>query len=58
MDICSLAITKLDVLDDFDEVKIGIAYELDGEKNYDSFPGEASVLFILLLYNKENQMMI
>ncbi|XP_062593309.1 adenylosuccinate synthetase-like [Saccostrea cucullata] len=34
----SLAITKLDVLDDFDEVKIGVAYELDGEKNYDSFP--------------------
>lgn len=27
-------------MDDFDEVKIGIAYELDGEKNYDSFPGE------------------
>lgn len=37
---CSLALTKLDVLDDFDEVKIGIAYELDGTKNYDSFPGD------------------
>ncbi|XP_052697774.1 adenylosuccinate synthetase-like [Crassostrea angulata] len=33
-----LALTKLDVLDDFDEVKIGIAYEMDGKKNYDSFP--------------------
>lgn len=27
-------------MDDFDEVKIGIAYEMDGKKNYDSFPGD------------------
>ncbi|KAK3094154.1 hypothetical protein FSP39_024769 [Pinctada imbricata] len=33
-----IAITKLDILDTFKEVKIGIAYELDGKKNYDSFP--------------------
>lgn len=33
-----LALTKLDVLDTFEEVKIGIAYELDGELNKDSFP--------------------
>ena len=34
-----IAITKIDILDTFKEVKIGVAYELDRKKNYDSFPG-------------------
>ena len=25
---CSIALTKLDILDDFDEVKIGVSYQL------------------------------
>ncbi|XP_041353279.1 adenylosuccinate synthetase isozyme 1 B-like [Gigantopelta aegis] len=33
----SLAITKLDILDVFDEIKIGVAYYLDGEK-LETFP--------------------
>ena len=28
---CSLAITKLDILDDFDEIKVGIQYKLNGK---------------------------
>ncbi|KAL5008005.1 hypothetical protein ScPMuIL_013586 [Solemya velum] len=34
----TLAITKLDILDEFEEVKIGVAYLLDGKKIEDSFP--------------------
>ena len=30
--INGIALTKLDVLDDFDEIKICIAYDLDGDK--------------------------
>ena len=33
----ALAVTKLDILDVFEEVKIGIAYYLDGEK-IETFP--------------------
>ncbi len=36
-----LAITKLDVLDQLDEIKVCIAYELDG-KSCDHFPGNAA----------------
>lgn len=36
-----LAITKLDVLDELDEINVCVAYELDG-KNCDHFPGNAS----------------
>ena len=39
----SLLLTKLDVLDIFDQVKICVAYELDGEIVHD-FPGSAAVL--------------
>ena len=28
---CSIALTKLDILDDFDEVKIGVSYRLNGQ---------------------------
>ena len=36
-----IAITKLDILDVFDEVKIGVAYWIDDKKIEDSFPGES-----------------
>jgi adenylosuccinate synthase len=35
---CRLAVTKLDILDDMDEVKIGVGYSLNGQK-LDTFPG-------------------
>lgn len=34
----TLNLTKLDVLDGLDEIKVGIAYEVDG-KELPSFPG-------------------
>ncbi|ESA34300.1 adenylosuccinate synthetase [Leptolyngbya sp. Heron Island J] len=37
-----LAITKLDVLDELDEIKVCVAYELDGERCHD-LPGSASL---------------
>ena len=39
----SLLLTKLDVLDIFDQINICVAYELDGEIVHD-FPGSAAVL--------------
>ena len=49
----SIAITKLDILDTFDEIKIGVAYNLNGKKIVDSFPGNAHIhtnfLFMLFL---------
>ena len=38
-----LAVTKLDVLDDLDEVKIAVRYRLDGEA-LEEFPGESGAL--------------
>lgn len=35
----SLALTKLDILDTLSEIKVGVAYTVDG-KPLDSFPGE------------------
>ena len=35
----SICLTKMDILDSFDEIKIGIAYRLDG-KVLDSMPGQ------------------
>lgn len=40
----SLAVAKLDVLDTFEEVKIGISYKHKG-KVLDSFPGKKTSLF-------------
>lgn len=37
-DYTSLNLTKLDVLDDLDEVKIGVSYMLNGKK-LEGFPG-------------------
>lgn len=34
----TLNLTKLDVLDGMDEIKVGVAYEVDG-KELDGFPG-------------------
>lgn len=41
--LSEIAITKLDVLDTFDTVKVCVAYESDGRR-YDSFPDNQSVL--------------
>ena len=38
MSLSSIAVTKLDVLDDLNEIKIGIAYKYRGER-LPSFPG-------------------
>ena len=34
----SICLTKMDILDTFDEIKIGVAYKLNGEL-LDSMPG-------------------
>ncbi|EFQ98538.1 adenylosuccinate synthetase [Nannizzia gypsea CBS 118893] len=36
----ALNLTKLDILDDFDEIKVGVAYKLDG-KELESFPASS-----------------
>ncbi|HOB38052.1 MAG: adenylosuccinate synthase [Methanomassiliicoccaceae archaeon] len=41
--LTSLAITKLDVLNDIDPIKVCVAYEIDGER-VENFPGNASRL--------------
>jgi adenylosuccinate synthase len=41
--LTALAVTKLDVLDGFDQVPVGTAYELDGNC-LDDMPAEVSVL--------------
>lgn len=38
-DYTSINLTKLDVLDQLKEIKIGVAYKLDG-KPLEAFPGE------------------
>ena len=42
--LTDIALTKLDVLSEFDTIKVCIAYECDG-KTYDYFPMQQSVLF-------------
>ncbi|KAL1960843.1 hypothetical protein VTO42DRAFT_5826 [Malbranchea cinnamomea] len=39
----ALNLTKLDILDDFDEIKVAVAYRLDG-KELESFPADVEVL--------------
>ncbi|KAF3491246.1 adenylosuccinate synthetase [Arthroderma uncinatum] len=39
----ALNLTKLDILDDFDEIKVAVAYKLDG-KELESFPASAEAL--------------
>ena len=34
-----MAITKLDILDVFEEIQIGVAYWIDDRKIEDTFPG-------------------
>lgn len=41
-----LALTKLDILDVFPEIKVGVAYKLDGEV-IPHFPGKATCSTIL-----------
>ena len=38
-----LVVAKLDILDNFDEIQLCVAYELDGERVWD-FPGSAALL--------------
>lgn len=41
----ALNLTKLDILDDFDEIKVGVAYILpDGTRTENSFPADADAL--------------
>jgi len=40
--ITGIALTKLDVLDGFDTLKIGVGYEIDGKK-YDYLPASAAL---------------
>lgn len=41
----ALNLTKLDVLDDFEEIKVGVAYILpDGKRTTGTFPADASVV--------------
>ena len=42
--LTDVALTKLDVLSEFDTIKVCVAYECDG-KRYDYFPMQQSVLF-------------
>ncbi|KAG5208068.1 Adenylosuccinate synthetase [Trichophyton interdigitale] len=39
----SLNLTKLDILDDFDEIKVAVAYKIDG-KELESFPASSDAL--------------
>lgn len=39
---CSIALTKLDILDVLDEIKVGVAYKLNG-KRIPHFPGNLAV---------------
>ncbi|PGH07146.1 adenylosuccinate synthetase [Blastomyces parvus] len=39
----TINLTKLDILDDFDEIKVAVAYKLDG-KRLESFPAQPEVL--------------
>ena len=41
--IAQLAVTKLDVLDSFEEIKVCVAYEIDGE-HYEHFPADLELL--------------
>lgn len=41
--LTALAVTKLDVLDDFDEIRVGTGYRLDGEP-VEGFPARAAAL--------------
>ncbi|VAX20257.1 Adenylosuccinate synthetase [hydrothermal vent metagenome] len=41
--VTGIALTKLDVLDDFDEIKICVAYDVDG-KRVETIPSEGDVL--------------
>jgi len=46
----SLNLTKLDVFDQLDEIKIGVAYTLNGKK-LESFPGNKNFNFFLIFFS-------
>lgn len=45
----SIALTKLDILDTLTEIKIGVAYTVDG-KDLPSFPGNTLLFLEVLAY--------
>lgn len=45
----SVALTKIDLLDTFDEIKLGVSYKLHG-KVLVSFPGMWYVTYIIGIY--------
>lgn len=47
--VTHMAVTKLDVLDDFDEIKLCVAYELDGER-VEHFPETADLERVKPIY--------
>jgi adenylosuccinate synthase len=47
----SINITKLDVLDQFDEIKIGVKYKYNGEY-LDTFPGKTRLMKLICVYSK------
>lgn len=42
MPFCRIALTKLDILDVLDEIKVGVAYKLNG-KRIPHFPGKIPI---------------
>lgn len=48
---CSIALTKLDILDVLDEIKVGVAYKLNG-KRIPHFPGNLPDMFLHVSKNK------
>ena len=46
--MCSIALTKLDILDDRPIVKIGVAYLINGQK-IDYYPGTSELRLVCLL---------
>lgn len=52
----ALALTKIDILDDLDEIKIGVAYKKNGVE-MDHFPSSEQVIDILLFISLSNVML-
>lgn len=46
--LCRIALTKLDILDTLPEIKVGVAYKVDGQP-LPSFPGRSFLLGLCLL---------
>lgn len=51
----SLALTKLDILDVFSEIKVGVAYKVDNQ-TIPHFPGKSSVFFCFSLLAEKQKL--